>query len=112
MSKLKVSTVTILLVMLTACQTIGVPTPQSFSERLAAGYVSVTAVRQSATTLIVAGKISAGDAENIQAQADNARTGLDVARTLRGTDVTAADAKLQAALTILTALDAYVRSRQ
>jgi hypothetical protein len=110
--KQKPLVIPLLLILLAACQSIGVPNPETFNERLAVGYSSVTAVRQTATTLIVAGKISAGDAENIQAQCDNARVGLDVARTLKDTDLTAANARLQAALTIVTALDSYLRARQ
>lgn len=93
------------------CTTLGVPTPQTFSERVAAGYVGVTTVRDSATTLLQAGSITADDARNIQAQADNVRAGLDIARTVSSVDPTAADAKLQATLQILTALDSYLRTR-
>jgi len=100
-----------LLVMLTACQTLGVATPQTFNERLAAGYTTVTAARDTTATLLTSGKLSASDAQNTQAQLDNARTGLDLAREIHATNPPAGDAKLDAIVTGLTALQAYLQSR-
>lgn len=100
-----------LVVILPACTTLGVPQPQTFNERLAAGYSTVSGVRNAATSLLQAGSISADDAENIQVQADNARAGLDIARVVSNTDMQAADAKLQATLLVLEALDQYLRSK-
>jgi hypothetical protein len=90
---------------MSACQTIGVPTPQTFSERLATGYSSVTAVRTSAATLLNGRVISSSDAENVQKQADTAREALDIARGLTGVD---AQNKLDSALLILQAAQAYL----
>jgi hypothetical protein len=98
--------------LLGACSIFGMPGAKSFNERLAVGYSTVTTVRQSATTLVSADVISPGDAANVQQQADNARAGLDIARTLTTVDPKAADARLVASLQILTALEAYLRSRQ
>lgn len=100
------------LVLLSACALLGVPTPESFSERLAVGYSSTTTVRQTALTLLQQKKLSPDDVENIQQQADNARAGLDIARTMRGVDLESADARLTATLVGLTALEAYLRARQ
>ena len=102
----------IAVLLLVGCETLGIPKPESFKEKLAFGYATVTSVRQSATTLLTAKKISADDAQHVQDQANNARTGLDVARGLEKTDPKAADAKLTAIRTALTALQAYLVSRE
>lgn len=94
-----------LLLALSACASIGVPTPQSYSERLAAGYTSVTSIRLSAATLLNGRVIGSADAENLQRQADVAREGLDVARTLAGVD---AETKLQTTLQVLQAAQSYL----
>lgn len=90
---------------LAACAAMGVPTPSTFNERLAAGYVSVTGVRSSTTILLNGGVIGSSDAENVQKQADVAREGLDVARTLPAMD---AENKLQSALLVLQAAQSYL----
>jgi hypothetical protein len=91
--------------LLHGCAALGVPTPQTFSERLAAGYVSVTTTRQTATILLNGQVITSADATNIQKQADVAREGLDVARTLQGID---AQKKLDATLLILDTAHSYL----
>lgn len=97
---------------LTACAQLGIPKPETFNERLAVGYSTVTTVRQTATTLLQAKKITADDAQNVQQQADNARAGLDIARTISKTDAKAADAKLTAVRSALTALQAYLATKE
>lgn len=97
----------LLLVLLVACAI----KPETFNERLAAGYTTVTGVRNATASLLAANKISAPDAANVQQQADNARTGLDLARQIHATNPSAGDAKLDAAVTALTALEAYLRTR-
>lgn len=102
----------IAIMLLSACAQLGIPKPETFNERLAVGYSTVTAVRQTATTLLQAKKISADDAQNVQNQADNARAGLDIARTISKTDLKAADAKLNAVHTALTALQSYLATKK
>lgn len=101
-----------MLALLVGCAQLGVPTPDTFNQKLAVGVASVTEVRQTATTLLVAGKITSADAENIQKQADTARDGLNVARGLSGTDLSAASNKLTAATAILQALQTYLITNQ
>lgn len=101
----------LLLVLVTACAALGVATPQTFNERLAAGYVTTTAVRNATADLLTAGKLTASDAGNIGQQADNARTGLDLARQIHATNPPAGDAKLDAVVNGLAALQAYLQSR-
>jgi len=99
-------------VALVACTSLGSPAPQTLNERIAVTITAVTAVRQSTTTLVAAGKLSAQDAENIQQQADNVRTGATIARSLAGVDPTAADAKLQQTRAVLLALQSYLASKE
>jgi hypothetical protein len=100
------------LVILTACAGLGVPSPQNTGERIAVTVVSVTAVRQSATTLLVAKKISPDDAEHIQRQADNVIAGAQIARAMLAVDPAAADAKLLQTRQVLLALQAYLAARE
>lgn len=100
------------LVLFAACAAFGVPTPETLNQRIAVTTSSVTAVRQSAATLLQAGKLSVQDAENIQAQADNVIAGVIVARSLSGVDPAAADAKLQQTRAVLLALQAYLTARE
>lgn len=102
----------LLALVLAACTTLGTPAPQTISERIAVTVATVTAVRQSATTLLQAKKISVADAENIQQQADNVVAGAQVARSLAPVDPSAADAKLQQTRAVLTALQAYLTTRE
>lgn len=94
-----------LLALIVGCASLGLPTPQSFNEKLLAGYSGITTVRAGGDKLIVAKKISSADAENVQKQADNVRAGLDIASSMQ--DPTLAAAKLNSTIAILTALQAY-----
>lgn len=103
------------------------PAAKTWNERLASGYSSVTAVRE-ATSSWVDAKVREAqslpeaertpflaavrrDAENVQRQADEARTGLDIARSLHGIDVKTAEARLVSTLRILEALQSYLEGR-
>ena len=102
----------LLLAAVVGCAQLGVPAPQTFNQNLAVAASVNTEVRQTATTLLQAGKLSVADAENIQKQANTAREGLDVARSLSGTDLGGATNKLTAATAILQALQAYLVTKQ
>ena len=99
-------------VVLAACGSLGTPVPQTLNERIAVTVNTVTAVRKSAETLLVAGKLSRADAQNIQQQADNVVAGAQVARTMVSVDPGAADAKLQQSIAVLTALQAYLATKE
>lgn len=102
----------VLAFVLPACAQLGVPTPDTFNEKLAVAYTTVTTARQSATTLLQAKKITPDDAQHVLDQTNNARAGLDVARQLSKQDLKAADGKLTAIRSALEALQAYLASRQ
>jgi len=100
------------LAVLTACAALGLPTAETFNQKLAVGYGTVTAIRNSATTLVTAGKLSPDDAQNVQTQADTARSALDLARTAyRSGDTAGATTKLDTTATVLRALQAYLASK-
>lgn len=110
---------------LSGCSTLGVPVLEGWNERLAGGYSAVTAVRET-TSIVLEGKVRAAraiadpeaqakaiaaakaDAQNLQDQADKAREGLDIARTMRDVNFGDADARLTSTLRVLEALQAYL----
>ena len=98
--------------LLTSCAQLGIPTADTFATRLAVGYSTVTQVRQSATVLLNAQKLTPADGDNVLKSTDAARAGLDVARTISAVDLSAANSKLTAVHTVLTALQAYLASRE
>jgi hypothetical protein len=100
-----------LLLILVSCATLGLEQPKTFNERLAAGYATTTAARDSAATLLTSGKITADDAQQVQNQCDNVRSGLDIARDIHASNPPAGDAKLTAVLAGLTALQSYLQTR-
>jgi hypothetical protein len=113
---------------LSGCAALGMPVAQTFNERLASAYGAVTAVRE-ATAIWLDAQVKAAnevsdqgrrdalvaaarvDAMNVQRQADSAREGLDVARGLRGIDVTKSEERLTSTLQILQALQKYLEVR-
>lgn len=99
--------------MLVACAGLGIPTPDTFNKKAAVAITSVAAVRESATTLLVAGKISTMDAKNVQAQADNAMAGITIARNMSASapDLPAANVRLDVAIATLTALQTYLATK-
>lgn len=97
-------------VLLAGCQFLGISQPETFNQRLLVGYESVASVRETASTLFVAGKIDVNVAENVQAQADLARAALDLAAATP--DPTQAETRLEATLVVLKGLNAYLEARQ
>lgn len=102
----------LLLIVLTGCAFLGLPVPDTFNEKVAVGYSTVTSVRNSATSLLNAGQIKAEDGQNVLEQTDNAREGLDIARQIHAVDPDGANSKLSSVLIGLNALEVYLRSRQ
>ena len=101
-----------LLVLLTGCAPIWVSTPQTFTERMADAVATVAAVRTTATALYREGWMSADDAQQVLAQAETARGGLEVARQQHATDPEAAAARLAAEGANLQALQTDLNSRR
>jgi hypothetical protein len=100
------------ILLISACTSLGLTPPQTFNQKLAYAYGSVTSVRLVAKNLLVKSSITTDDAQNVQAQADVAKQSLDAARVASGSgDVTTAQDKLVAAQSILAVLESFLRSR-
>lgn len=93
------------------CAQMGIAMPQTFNERLAAGYTTATAGVQGVDALLKAKKITAAEAAQTLAKLDEAKAGLDAARSLRGTNPLAAQDRLSATLMVLQAMQAYLASK-
>ena len=98
-----------LIAFIAACTT--ATTPDTFNKRVAAGYVAVQTVADSATTALKAGKLSPADATNVSTTAKSVLQALDVATTLHAANAAAGEDKLAAALAILTALQTYLATQ-
>lgn len=96
---------------MSACETIGAPAPKSFKQSVPVAVATVTSVRQSATALLQAGKITPKEASNVQLQADNARTAIDLAQQIHATDPAGAQTKLTAALLVLSTLNQFLMEK-
>jgi hypothetical protein len=97
--------------LLSACAQLGLPTPETLNEKIAAAQGSVTQVRMTATQLLTAKKISVADAESVLKTTDAASEGITVARSLSAQDPNAAQARLTMIVTTLTAAQAYLASK-
>jgi hypothetical protein len=97
--------------LLAAC--VSMEAPKSFNERLAYGYAGVSASRATAAAMLDRGRISVAEAREAQALADQSRTALDLARgTYSSGDIKTAEGQLQLALTVLTSLEGYLKSKE
>lgn len=94
-----------------ACSTLGIPSADTFNKKWLAAQQADTTVIQTDLALVQAGTISKADGTNIEAQADNIKNGLDIARTLYATDQTAGSTKLDSVVLTLQALQTYLNSR-
>ena len=110
MRRLTAVPLSLVLALMMGCAAIGIGT-ETFNGRLLAGYSAVTAVRTTNINLLDLDVITADDGANVAKAADVARAGLDVARQLSRTDMTAAEAKVSAVRTALNALTAYLATR-
>lgn len=91
-----------LMVALTACSALGLVSPDSFSERLAAGYTAVTTVRSGTLTLLTAHEVSPQSAQKAQDKADQARGLLDLAARLKeSVSASSGQSKLDLAVAVL-----------
>lgn len=108
------------------CAQLGLPGAKTFVDKAVAAQLTSTAVRRSAIQLLDAGRITPADARNAQAAADAARQGIDLATAVyvaacpripqteevdKSCSAPAADAKLTAAISILTAVQTYLDTK-
>lgn len=98
--------------MLSACGTFGLPTPDSYEEKLAAGYTTATNLVLTTSVLLSASKISSEDALNIRKTATTASEGLDIAESLKAASPEVAQSRLDVSIASLEALKKYLESRK
>lgn len=100
------------LVVLSACQSMGIEPAKSFDDRLAYAYGAYTAVNTATASALDAKSITSKDAEGMQKIALEARGLLDGAKLASGSgNLADANNRLAAATVILTQLQTYIRSR-
>lgn len=101
-----------LVLILTACTSLGLATPETFNQRLAYAYGTATSVRLVAADLLKAGTITVDNAKDVQSKVDAARTSLDAAKVASGAgDLSTAESKLSTAKAVLEAMQAYLNSK-
>lgn len=101
-----------LLLILTACASLGLAPASSFEERLAYAVSQNAAVRNTAAVSLEKGEISLDDAKRVLKITDEARTALDAARLAAGVgDTSTAEGRLQLATSILIEIQNYLRSQ-
>lgn len=97
-------------VLLSGCQN-PVQAPQTFNQRIAAGYALVDTVAESIPVLGNAGLLTPDDAQNALDQAKNLKTRLDVAKSLHSSQPGAAEDRLTAISKALDALNEYLSKK-
>jgi len=98
----------IAVLMLAACQSLGVPQADTFNKRAVAAYSSVSAASQTVTTLYVSQKITQEKALESLDEVEQVKKAVDAAVQLYSTDRTGAETRLDDALLILKALQAAI----
>lgn len=110
-----------LLLFAVGCAQLGLQGPQTQPQRIAAGYLTVQTFAETADQALLTGQITKTDAKNLVAGSRVAIEGLDVASMAFAKDCptaapactsAAADAKLNATLAALGALQAYLVGQQ
>ena len=100
------------LLLLSGCASIGLAPATTFDERLAYAVANNAAVRQAAANALDAGDIQLPDAQYVLKTTDETRTFLDAAKAASGTgDVSTAEGRLSVAVSVLSELQTYLRSR-
>lgn len=104
-----------------ACSSLGLQTADTFNQKLAYAYGQVTAARKGALSVINAQCVdpksqpcqaAVSDGKHIQTLADEARTGLDQAKTFAAAgNLTQANIQLQLESATLTALQTYLAAK-
>jgi hypothetical protein len=100
-----------LLVMMSACSSLGLQPAETIDQKIAYSYGIHTAVLQTAAMLAQSGTLSKADAAQVLALADQSRSLLDAAKTIEATDAATASNKLALAASILTQLQTYLNSK-
>lgn len=94
------------------CAQLGLPTPTTMNEKIAAAQSSATQLRVTATQLLNAKTISSQDATNVLRTTDAATEGIAVALAMSASDPTGANTRLQTTITLLSTLQAYLATKK
>lgn len=97
---------------LAACAQLGLNTPDTTAERIAAAKATATQVVTTTTTLLNAKAISSLDAENALRVTDAAMGGITTVQTLLVQDPVAANQRLAMITATLGAVQVYLASKQ
>jgi hypothetical protein len=85
---------------------------KSFDQRVAYGLASITAARTTAENLLERKRITPRQAQDMQDLADQARSGVNLARATAGKDIGKAEDQLRLALAVLTELEKKLQEAQ
>lgn len=101
-----------LFLFLASCASMGLVTPQSFDERLAAAYTTNTAIRDAAANSFESGALKPEDANYALEQTRGNRRMLDATRALAGEgDIATAEGRLKLVTGSLMSLRSYLQSQ-
>ena len=102
----------LLLLVLSACASLGIPQPKTFSQSLVAAYAADKAVMDSATAGLNGGVLKADDGRQVLKLADGVRDVLDGARAAYAAgDAPGAQSKLNMAASALQAVQKFLTER-
>ena len=111
MRRIKIQSLTLLLLFASACSTLASIKPKSFDQGLAVGYATQTSVLHTTTSLLNRHQIGKDDAKRVLAISDQAGQALDSARAMRTADMRQAEAQMTLATTILDQIIAYLQTK-
>lgn len=101
-----------LMILVSACASLGLTEPKSLDDRLAYAYGNVTGLREATATLLEQGNIASSDGEYVLKVTDQSRAMLDSARTVSDAgDMTVAQDRLEVALAVMEELNKYLDRR-
>ena len=112
MKRLHLFLAAFVLALLTVCASLGIPDADTFNKKAMVAHGTVAAIAKSATSLRAAGKLSDADRDNIVATLKNAEMGIDMATMVGKTDPAAGVTKLDTSIAVLTALQAYLLTKE
>lgn len=113
LSRLSVFLPTIFFVVIAAgCSLLGVKPPENFEDHVANAYTALSTARDTSTALAQAGKIQEEDFADFIKQCDSAREAIQVSRVVHNIDQAAGQQRLEAAITMLNALNDYLERRK
>lgn len=99
-------------VLLSACVAFGIEPPKTFNEVALATTLTSQGVLKQAIAMRAAGQLSDRDRDNIVATVTVSETGIDIAKGIHATDAPAGLKRLQAVSAGLTALSAYLATKE